>query len=164
MADFAIPAPAFDGAFCTVDTFRHLLSENTAISHLRSVARHLRNNALYVLGLHLLPDSGVNNQFARWQHARGRLSVTTTMRVLDIDRRRREESIQMSLQIKTPRRRERYQSSYKLRTYSLRQFHRLLAAAGVFRIRACYDHDYDLERPLTPDKYSEDVVFLLEKS
>lgn len=164
MADFAIHPAAFNGAFCTVDTFRHLLNENAAINHLRCVARHLKKQGVYVLGLHLLPDGGADNQFARWQHVRGRLSVTTTMRVLNIDRRRREETIQMSLKIKTPRRNADYQSVYKLRTYTLRQFHQLLTRAGVFRIRACYDQDYDLTQAQTPDADSEDIVFLLEKT
>lgn len=165
MADFTIwPQEKFDGAFCTVDTFRHLLSEEAAISHLVRVAAHLRNNATYVLAMHLLPEQGVTTREVRWQHARGRLRVKTTMTVLGVDETRREENIRITLQASTPKTVKKYRSEYSLRTYTLRQFRDLLDRAGVFEIGACYDHDYDLAKPQSPDPGSEDIVFLLRKS
>jgi hypothetical protein len=71
MSKFRINSKKFDGAFCTVDTFRHLLMDDDAISHLQNVARHLRKNSVYVLGLHLLPRQGIRQKFHNWQGTRG---------------------------------------------------------------------------------------------
>ncbi len=44
----------YDGIYCTVDTFRHLLTEKEARQHLLGVSKALKKNGIYVLGLHLL--------------------------------------------------------------------------------------------------------------
>src|SRR6056297_3240840 len=41
----------FDAAFCTYNTFRHLLSEKDAVTHLRSMADALAPGGLYILGM-----------------------------------------------------------------------------------------------------------------
>lgn len=161
MAEFAISPAGFDGAFCTVDTFRHLLTESAAEKHLVSVAAHLRKHAVYVLGMHLLPVQGVTTRQVRWKNSRGRLEVKTTMTVLDVDRRRRLETLRMALKVSGPTTTKRYQSVYSLRTYTLRQFRQLLERTGVFEIQDCFDDTYDLSRPCKPHPGSEYVIFLL---
>ena len=47
--------PQVDIAYCFVNTFRHLLTEEDAVQHLQSVAASLRPGGLYLLGLHMLP-------------------------------------------------------------------------------------------------------------
>ena len=54
MSDFRLGRPA-DAAYCTVNTFRHLLTEQAARGHLECIAGSLRPGGIYVLGLHLLP-------------------------------------------------------------------------------------------------------------
>ena len=54
MSDFRLDRPV-DAAYCTVNTFRHLLTEQTARDHLQCVAASLRPGGIYILGLHLLP-------------------------------------------------------------------------------------------------------------
>ena len=52
MEEFQIPGK-FDMAYCLVSTFKYLLNEQDASSHLRNVAAHLRRGGIYVLGFHL---------------------------------------------------------------------------------------------------------------
>ena len=81
MADFRLAAPA-DAAFCTFDSFRHLLSERAARRHLECVAASLRPGGIYILGFHLLPLDASEECTERWTERRGRTQVTVTLRVL----------------------------------------------------------------------------------
>src|SRR5216684_2286550 len=57
MSDFRLGRPV-DAAYCTVNTFRHLLTEQAARSHLQCITRSLRQGGIYVLGLRVLPLGG----------------------------------------------------------------------------------------------------------
>lgn len=163
MADFRISGSRCDGAYCTVDTFRHLLSERQAIRHLQCVARALRRNSVYVLGLHLLPEQGFSDEIVRWSGQRGKLTVKTSMRMVDLNRRARRETLKVNLKINKNGKRYNYQSVYSLRTYTLNQFYRCLKQTNAFRIKEVYDHSYDTDSPIDLTAASEDVVFLLQK-
>lgn len=86
------------------------------------------------------------------------------MTVLDVDRKRREETLRVNLKVDSVAGTRRYRSEYKLRTYTLGQFLDLLRKSGCFDIKAVYDHSYNLDVPVTLDNDSEDVVFILRKS
>ena len=160
MARFSIKGPKFDGAFCTVDTFRHLLTDIEAISHLENVARHLVKNGIYVLGLHLLPRQDIKNKIHRWKGRRGNLTVYSKINVLEVNRKRRKETLGYTLRVDE----KIYRSIYKLHTYTLSQFKKLLDEAGCFEIINVYDLDYDLKHPLKLDQESEEAVFILRKA
>ena len=150
----------FDGAFCMVDTFRHLLAEEEAISHLQNVARHLKYNGIYILGLHLLPEGGVSKKVHRWRGNRGRLTVHSSISVLNTDRRKREETLRYILRVNN----KKFQSVYKLRTYTSGQFLQLLKKAGCFAIMSVHDLEYDLNKTIQINQKSEDVVCILKKA
>ncbi len=160
MSSFDFGRNRFDGAYCTVDSFRHLLTDDDAIEHLRKVSRSLKPKGIYVLGLHLLPVNGVSKTDHRWQGKRGRLLVKSSIRVMDINRKKRHEILQYQLRVNG----QIFQSTYPLRTYTLPQFKRLLKEANCFAIKSIYDLEYDLDKPITPDKNTEDIVVLLEKT
>src|SRR5690349_17846603 len=65
MADFALDRPV-DAAFNTFNSFRHLLTEEAALAHLRSVAKALKTGGIYILGLHLLPPDAAEESTERW--------------------------------------------------------------------------------------------------
>ena len=164
MADFSITGGPFDGAVCTVDTFRHLLSEQEAVNHLQCIARQLRNNGVYLLALHLLPGSGYTQQISRWRDRKGGLNLHTTISVLDVNRRKREETLSIVFNVRTPRLQEKYRYVYKLRTYSMRQMTSLLANVPSLRIDAAYDYySFDAALPVRLDAHSEDVLIVLRK-
>ena len=153
----------FDAAYCTVDTFRHLPTDRAAISHLQCISRALSRNGIYVLGLHLAPQRGIPKSSFRWQGVRGRLRVYTTITVLDVDIRRREETLGYRLRVKTPSITRNYRSVYKLRTYTLDQFKRIVTAAGGFEIMEVYDVNEDYSGPVIADANSENLIFILGK-
>ena len=164
MADFSITGGPFDGAVCTVDTFRHLLSESEATSHLQCLARHLRKNGVYLLALHLLPRNGYTQQVSRWRDRKGSLSLHTTITVLAVNRRRREETLSIVYNVQTPRTRKKYRYVYTLRTYTLQQMTSLLDKVASFEIAGAYDYySFDAAAPVRLDAHSEDVLFVLRK-
>ncbi len=58
MTDFAL-SPPFDAAFNTLNTFRHLTTEDQAVRHLKLIAKHLKQGGIYVLAFHLLPPDAI---------------------------------------------------------------------------------------------------------
>lgn len=142
-----------------VDTFRHLLTEAKAASHLQNIARHLKYNGIYILGLHLLPKGGVTKKVHRWQGNRGRLTVHSNITVLDVNRRKREETLSYMLRIGN----NKYRSVYKLRTYTAGQFLNLLRKAGCFTIMNVHNLEYALNKPIKINQNSEDIICLLKK-
>lgn len=81
------------------------------------------------------------------------------IKVMDINRRSRRETLEYSLRVG----KQKYRSVYNLRTYSFQQFKSLLKSTGCFRIMKVYDLDYDLKKPVALNKDTEEAVFLLRK-
>ena len=163
MANFTIQRKKYDAAYCTVDTFRHLLTEKQAAQHLLNVARSLNKNGIYILGLHLIPKQGITDKVTRWTAKRGRLTVKTTMKMLALDKKNRTETLRVILNSKTEIKNEKYESIYKLRTYTLKQFHKLLLKTNVFDVVSSYDHSYDLSSPISLTERSDYGVFVLQR-
>jgi SAM-dependent methyltransferase len=154
----------FEGAYCTVDTFRHLPSDQQAVGHLQLINRALTSKGIYVVGLHVLPKRGIRKTSFRWRGARGRLQVHTTITILDVDSGRREETLGYTLRVTTPSAAHTYRSVYKLRTYTLDQFKRTVSAAGGFEIIGVYDVNSGYTGPVIPGADAENLVFLLGKN
>ena len=163
MANFKIKGKKFDAAYCTVDSFRHLLTKKQAEQHLINVANALKTNGFYILGLHLIPDQRITNKVTRWTARRGRLTVKTSMTMLNLDKKKRMETLKVVFNPKTKTQSNKYESIYKLRTYSLKQFYKLLSNTNVFEIVNVYDHYYDLSSPVMLDDRSDYGVFVLRK-
>ncbi len=163
MVNFPIKPAKFDGAYCTVDTFRHLLSEKHAVQHLKNVAKGLKKNAIYVIGLHLYPKQGITNKLSRWTSRRGQLTVKTSMTLIGQDRKKRTETLSVILKADTKTQSNQYESVYKLRTYTLNELYKLVSKTKVFEIESIFDYDYDLSRPVVLDEKSDYGVFILRK-
>ena len=164
MTNFQVKAKHYDGAFCTVDTFRHLLTEEQAEQHLKNVARAVKKNGIYVLGLHLIPERGrVRNSVIRWTNRRGGLTVKTSMAMIATDKRKRTETLKVVLKPETKNRRDKYTSIYQLRTYTLKQLMKLLEKTSVFSVESVYDEYYDLDKPISLNSKSQYAVLALRK-
>ena len=162
MSDFRLRRKV-DAAFNTINSFRHLASEEAAENHLRCMADALVRGGLYVLGLHLTPSGRPTCSEESWTARRGHLAVLSHMWSIQIDRRRRRERVGMCVDVYTPRRQFRILEEMAFRTYTAAQLQKLLARADKFDIAATYDFAYDLGQPITVDKKTEDVVFVLRK-
>jgi len=163
MADFRLPAPV-EAAFCTFNSFRHLLTEREAEAHLRCVARALRPGGLYILGFHLMPRDATDSCVERWTARHGRLHLTVTLRVVDTDWRRRIERVRVNLLARTPTAQRRLRSDFPLRLYRADQFRRLLAKVPELQLREVYDFWYDIDDPVTFNDELADAVFILQKT
>jgi len=162
MADFHLPRPV-DAAYCTFDSFRHLLSEDAARRHLECVARALRPGGIYILGFHLLPPDAAEECIERWTARHGQTRVTVTLRVLATDRRRRLETLRISLLVRSRRQPLRFRDEFPLRMYTASQFRKLLAAVPDLELRNVYDFWYEIDQPLKLTDELSDTVFILAK-
>ncbi|MFZ5830275.1 MAG: class I SAM-dependent methyltransferase [Planctomycetota bacterium] len=162
MSDFALPRPV-DAAFNTFDSFRHLLTEEAAASHLRCVAESLRPGGIYILGLHLLPPDADLDCIERWKERHGRTSLSVTLSVASCDVKQRVERLRVSMLVRTPSRQFRLRDEFSLRTYSADQMRRLLRKAPQFEVCDVYDYWYEIDEPLKLDNKISDTIFILRK-
>ncbi len=155
----------FDSAFCTFNTFRHLQTDDAAIAHLRSVAECVRPGGLYILGFHLIPLDADPECIERWRASAGGTSVHVTLKVIEFNRRRRQEKLRVS--IKATRRSgevKRIRSEFPLRLYTVSQAKRLLARVDDrWEIAEVYDFDYDIDQPRILDDDLTDALFVLRR-
>jgi SAM-dependent methyltransferase len=162
MADFRLSRPV-DAAFCTVNTFRHLLSEQSARRHLKCIAQSLRPGGIYILGFHLLPMDASEEDIERWTERQGGTQVTVTLRVLATDRRRRIERLRLSLLARTRAKEVRLRDEFTFRMYTAAQFRRLLASVPSLELCDVYDFWYEIDNPLELNDDRADTVFVLRK-
>ena len=162
MADFRLPRPV-DAAYCTVNTFRHLLTEESARRHLECIAQSLRPGGLYILGFHLLPMDASEEDTERWSEQRGRTRVTVTLRVLSTNRRRRIERLRLRLLARVGAREVRLRDEFSFRMYTAAQFRRLLASVPSLELCDVYDFWYEIDNPLELNDDRADTVFVLRK-
>jgi SAM-dependent methyltransferase len=162
MADFHLARPV-DAAYSTFDGFRHLLTEQSARSHLQCVARNLRPGGIYVLGFHLLPPDASEDCTERWTARHAGTQVTVTLRVLSTDRRRRVETLRVNLLVRTRRRELRLRHTFAFRMYTAAQFRRLLAKVPCMELCDVYDFWYEIDRPLKLTDELSDAVFILRR-
>jgi SAM-dependent methyltransferase len=164
MADFRLPRRrSVDAAYCTFDSFRHLLAEDSARRHLQCVADSLRARGIYILGFHLLPPDAAEECIERWTERQGRTQVTVTLRVLETNRRRRLEILRVSTLARNGIREQRLRDEFALRMYTAAQFRRLLATVPDFQLRDVYDFWYDIDEPLALSNELSDTVFILQR-
>jgi SAM-dependent methyltransferase len=162
MTDFRLRRRV-DAAFNMINSFRHLSDESLAEAHLRCVTRILRRGGLYVLGIHLLPTSGLPINGESWSARRGNLCVTSNLWIVKRDVRRREELYRMTCNIYTPTETYRLADEFTFRTYTARQFDQLLARVRDFEVAATHDFSYRITHPIKIRSDTEDVVYVLRK-
>src|SRR6266581_5580830 len=162
MSDFRLGRPV-DAAYCTVSTFRYLLTEQAARGHLECIADSLRQGGIYVLGLHLLPLGVDKEDSDCWTQRRCETKVTVTVRLLRTDRRRRIEDVQVCMVARGRSKELRLQHAFQLRTYTPRQFRRLLDSVPSLELCDVYDFRYDIDRPLALNDEIAYGVFVLRR-
>ena len=153
----------YDGIYCTVDTFRHILSEKSAIQHLENITKVLKKNGIYILGLHLIPKKKKVDKVIKWTSKRGRLTVKTIMSMIKLDKKKRRETLEVQLKIKRDKSTKSYISKYSLRTYTLEQLLSTLDKIIDLEIINIYDEYYDISKPITLNSNSDYAVLLLRK-
>ncbi len=162
MSDFCLDRPV-DAAYCTVNTFRHLLTEQAARRHLECIAGSLRPGGIYILGLHLLPLGIDNEDNECWTQRRGNIKVTVTLRSLRTDLRHRVEKLEVHMLVHRRWKELHLRYEFQFRTYTERQFRRLLGSVPSLELRDIYDFRYDIKQPLALNDEVAYSVFVLRR-
>lgn len=161
MCDFAVKQP-FDAAFNTINSFRHLLSEDAAIAHLECMARTVREGGIYALGIHLTPTRGDATDHESWSARRGQLAINTHMWPIEKNSRDRIERFGIRFDVYKPTESLRIEDVLVLRSYTRRQLNTLIEAVSNWEPLAFYDFGYRIDEPIVPDSETEDVVVILK--
>ena len=162
MSDFRLRRPV-DAAYCVVNTFRHLLTEEAARAHLGSIADTLRPGGIYILGFRLLPLDLNEEDIQLWTDWRGATKVTVTLRALRVDLRRRIENVRVCLLARCRSKGLHLQHEFQLRTYTAGQFRRLLGSAPSLKLCDVYDFRYDIDHPFAANNEMDYSVFVLRR-
>lgn len=155
--------PRVEMAFCTVSTFKYLLRERDARSHLECIADALVPGGIYVLGFHLTDYADRSEDRERWRGKLDGLRVTCNVDSAPPDRWRRRERLTSRLVAHDHGEVVRSLTRWQFRTYDVRQFERLLASVPALEQVATYDFDYDIERPRPMGVTRLDTVAILQK-
>lgn len=160
--DFDVP---FDAAFCTYNTFRHLLTEKEALSHLRSMADVLASGGLYILGMHLVPEEDYEAVVERFKINGAGTTLTTTISVPHTDLKKRLETLRVKLRaVRRSGETIRIQSEFPLRLYTPTQLKRLFRkVSDQFEVAESFDFSYDIDDPLPFDKELLEALFVLRR-
>ena len=92
----------FDLAYCVVSTFKYLLTEDDARSHLRCVAKALKPGGIYVLGFHITDDDQISRMRERWVGQRGKTKVVCNIQSWPPDLQARVEKVRSRLIVTEP--------------------------------------------------------------
>ncbi|MCA9000244.1 MAG: class I SAM-dependent methyltransferase [Planctomycetaceae bacterium] len=162
MADFRL-AKKVHASFNTINSFRHLDSEQAAEAHLQCMANALTKGGLYILGIHLLPTQGERMETESWTARRGNLQVNSRMWSKELDTRKRNEKLGMIMDVYTPTSHMQIVDEMNYRTYTAKQFEKLLATCPQFEVAALHDFCYDMDVHVEITPRLEDVVYVLRK-
>ena len=163
MTDFVVDRP-YDVVLNTFNTFRHLLTEEAAESHFHAVAKALRPGGLFFFGLHLLPHYADERCIERWTSKTGSTSVTFTLKITEWDRRKRVETLRISMLIRKPNQEPtRVRSEIYLRTYRVQQLQSLLKKIPELELVETYDFWYEIDEPIKLTRDSSDSLLVFRK-
>ncbi|MCA9191215.1 MAG: class I SAM-dependent methyltransferase [Planctomycetales bacterium] len=163
MSDF-VAGRRYCAAFNTINSFRHLPTEEAAMGHLQCVANLLRPGGIYVLGLHLTPTRGEASDEESWSARRGNLAINTHMWPIEKNPRRRQERFGIQFCVYRPTGTLKINDVLELRSYTAKQFSSLLAAVPQLKPVEFFDFHYDLKNPIKVDATTEDIVVVLRRS
>jgi SAM-dependent methyltransferase len=158
-AAFAVREGSFDLAYCLIDSFRHLRTEEAARAHVRAVARALRPGGVYVLGFDITGDLEQDVSSEAWGFERDGTRVDGEIQCLG-DRASGIETMRVRIDIrKRGRRRERLEAFDPMRVYAKKDVRSLLE--GSFEIAGVFDRRYNPARPVPFDSVAGSAVLVL---
>ncbi len=164
-ARFAVVPGSFGLAFNHIDSFRHLLTQEAALGHLRCVARALRPGAVYVLGLDVTGDMAGPMAPEEWESERDGLHVEGAVAALgDADPETRVETFRTRCTVRRGKERFEIEAFAPLRVYSRRQLEDLIDDEGSFEIAAICDRHYDPARTMELAQVEGSAVLVLQRT
>jgi hypothetical protein len=134
------PRVKVDLAFNVLSTFRHLMTDRQALSHLRLTAKALNPGGIFILGLDLARYGQDFPDEETWVTRRGGKKITHVMMTLPASARRRRERIMNFVTVSTRDGSKMMKSAYDLRSYDAQELAVLLLKTP-FKLVACYGYD-----------------------
>ncbi len=162
MMNFKFDQP-FDAAINSINTFRHLESEEAALAHLDCVADHLKPGGVFVLSLHLLPVDGDLWGTERWAANDENLSVYYALTVVETSMKTRLEKLRISMLVKKKDESFRLSDHITLRIYTAPQLKSLLAKSKKLKLIAVHDFWYDIESTQKLNGEAVDSILILQR-
>lgn len=157
----------FDIAHCLLSSFKYILDEKGAVSHLRKIAGHLCEGGIYLLGIHLTDYERTTCEHERWTGSNDEISVICNTRTWPPDRKKRRERLRNRLRaLHAGESKERcLETHWECRTYSADQFFRTLAKVPELSVVGLYDFNHDINSPNLASRRSlcDDAVFVLRR-
>ena len=162
MCDFQLSQP-IDAAFNTINSFRHLETEQQSLDHMNCMTRALKPGGLYVLGIHLSPPKQPEVLSESWSARQGHLAVTTRMWLIESNKKQRYETFRLCFDIHKPTGSQTIQNDIRFRTYTKSQILNLIKKTKAFEIAGIYDFAYEPDEQIELNDKTEDVIFVLRK-
>ncbi len=163
MESFRYREGFFDLAHCLVSTFKYLLDEGSARSHLECVARALKPGGIYVLGFHLSEYGTTSRARERWVVEEGSCRVVCNIQSWPPDRKQRREEVRSRLVVSEEGRERRSETNWSFRTYDARQVRRLFRSVPALELVAVHDFNHNLDETIELDGSQLDCVFILRR-
>jgi SAM-dependent methyltransferase len=162
-----VASPPVDIAINTVSTFRHLLTEQSALAHLRVMAESIRPAGLYIIGMHLLPPDADLEDEELWTEKDDSVKVEMRLTVVDGSRETRQETLRFDMTVEDLETQDgipqEFRSEYPMRLYSATQIQELFSQVPEFELIGVYDYWYDIKAPQPLDDWLGDAVFVLRR-
>jgi len=162
MTKFKFDEP-FDAAINSINTFRHLESEEAALAHLDCVAEHLKPGGVFILSLHLLPVDGDLWGTERWGAKDDDLSVYYALTVVETSMKTRLEKLRISMLVKNKKESFRLSDHITLRIYTAPQLKSLIAKSKKLKLIAVHDFWYDIESTQKLNGEAVDSILILQR-
>jgi len=156
----------FDAAYCFMDTFRFLLTNDEILSHLRAVAARLAPGGLYLTDF-WVPSRWdlIGNEIHQWEQTEG----DTTVRVFYLQHPESVDPVAQTFDDELVfevhedgRTTEIRGGPTRTRLIMPQEFEALVAGSGVFDLVASLG-DFDLAKPFTRESLSWRMISVLKK-
>lgn len=156
----------FDAAFCFMDTFRFLLTNDDIVEHLRQVGRHLSAGGLYVTDFWIPTRwDQIANEVYQWEQTEG----GTTVRVFYVQHPESVDPVHQTFEDELVfaveedgQSREIKGTRTRTRLIMPQEFRALVDASGAFDIAGTFS-DFDLDKALAPSSVSWRMITVLKK-
>lgn len=129
-----------DFAFNLINSIRHLESDAVMLAHFNAVAAALKSGGVYAIGLSLASYGLEGTTEDVWDGKRGQCSVNQLVQFEPPGYGERFEQVFSHLTVMRPSGEKHYDSRYTLRTYSSKQWKKLISRSA-FELTATVDED-----------------------
>ena len=157
---------SFEAAFCFMDTFRFLLTNEHIITHLRTVAKHLAPGGLYLTDFWVPSQlDHVGNEIYQWEQTEGE----TTVRVFYLQHPDTVDPItqtfddELVFEVREGEQTKEIRGGpTRTRLILPQEFAALVESSGAFDLVSTHG-EFDLVKPFDRDSFSWRMISVLKK-